>query len=148
MAREQRRSPRVEVSLPVRITIRDRGDDRTLAESTGRINDISRHGLRLTVPQPKIDQWHIFYNFQENNQQMLLLEVFAGQADEQVSDFKLPVIPVWFDRLLSLPDKPFQVGMEFTEPPPNEVVTWLSGKLNKLRSRQKVPWWSRLFGGR
>ncbi|ADH85519.1 PilZ domain-containing protein [Desulfurivibrio alkaliphilus] len=148
MAREQRRSPRLEVSLPVRIIIRDRAGAQTIAEGVGRISDISRHGLRLVVPQSKIEQWHIFYNFQENEQQMLLLEVLARQDDEQAPDFELPVKPVWFDRLLSLPDKPFQLGMEFLAPPPPAALAWLNEKFNSLRQRHKVSWWSNLFGGR
>lgn len=151
MSRDQRRSPRIDISLPVRIIIHDQAEDRTLAAGEGRINDISRHGLRLVISTPKIDKWHIFYNFQDNNQQLLLLEIMADQATDQatgrLASFKLPVRPVWFDRLLSQPQKPFQLGMEFTQTPPPEVLEWLNGLLSKLESQHHTSWWSKLFKG-
>lgn len=148
MTREQRRSPRLEISLPVRILVRDQAEDRNLAESYGRINNISRHGLRLVVPQAKIEQWHIFYSFHDNDDQlMLFLEVQPSQADERAPDFMLPVQPIWFDRMLSKSDKPFQLGMEFRQELPRDILEWLNGRLHQ-DGRHQTSWWSRLLGRR
>ncbi len=150
MARKKRRSPRIDISIPVRIIIHNKGTNRTLAETTGRISDISRHGVRLIVTQAKIERWHIFYSFHDSDQQVISLEILPLQDQDQqedVPDFQLPVKPVWFDRLLSQPDKPFQLGMAYRRELPPEIVEWLKGLQAKLHSQRKTSWWSRLFGG-
>ena len=147
MGQEQRRSPRIEVSLPVRVVVHDQAEDRILATGEGRINDISRHGLRLTLLQPKIGGWHIFYHFhdrEEGDPHLLFLEV--QDRDGKAPDFRLPVQPVWFDRLLSLPAKPFQLGMEFRREPPREVIDWLNRLLQNQPGQKADGWLARLFG--
>lgn len=147
MGREKRRSPRVEVSIPVRIIIHEKASKTALAESSGRISDISRYGLRLTIAQAKVGQWHIFYSFQENEKQNLCLKVQAeGTGPGEITDFELPVRPVWFDRRLSYPGKPFQLGMEFLSEPAKEVLDWLNRMIGEGRQPQRSSWWARLLG--
>ena len=145
MGREQRRSPRVEIGLAVRIIIRDNSGDGPLAEADGLINDISRHGLRLTVPRAKVGEYHLFYGFHDNEGQTIYLTANDQAAGEEFPRFSMPVHPVWFDRLLTQPDKPFQLGMEFLEELPPEVGRWLQDQLACRRKPRGCGWLSRLL---
>lgn len=147
MGREQRRSERVEITLPVQIVVRDEAGESALAQTIGRISDISRYGLRLSVLHAKIADWHIFYSFHENDAAGLVLEVRRDARDGgEAPDFRLPVRPVWFDRMLSQPDKPFLLGMEFLQEPDRRVLDWLNSRISSLEAGQKTGWLSRLFG--
>lgn len=149
MGKEQRRSARIKVELPVRIIIRANDDDDPLASGEGRISDISRHGLRLTVAQAKVGEYHLFYSFHDRPGPTVYL-TGPNQAAEgkELPEFTLPVRPVWFDRLLSQPDKPFQLGMEFLQEPAPEVLKWLGKMVAQQQSRKQGGWWQRLFGRR
>lgn len=153
MGREKRRSLRIEISLPIRLMVRGGEEDAILAMGDGRISDISRHGLRLTAPQAKIGQWHLFYSFHQGAEEDLRLEACSNcESAEDLPDFRLPMRPVWFDRLLTHPDKPFQLGMEFLAPPQQEVIDWLNQQMEALEHQQiDKGLWSRLralFGSR
>lgn len=141
MSKEQRRSQRVEITLPVRIMLRDNRSGHNLAETSGRIDDISRHGLRLTTPQIKAGSFHLFYAFTENETQTLYLEIQAEEAEGR--RWELSARPVWFDRLLGAPGKPFQLGLEFLCEPEDEAVEWLNRLVATRKRRQS--WWGRLF---
>ncbi|MDZ7640776.1 MAG: PilZ domain-containing protein [Desulfurivibrio sp.] len=146
MGREKRRSTRIEVGLPVRIMISRRGDDEVMAEGPGTINDISQHGLRLTVSSAKLGDWHLFYSFHDDDRHQLILQT-AGQsvAGDEAPAFSLEVRPVWFDRLLQRPDKPFQLGMEFKQPPPPETAKWLQKMIAARQPAAAGSWWRRLW---
>ncbi|HET97248.1 MAG TPA: PilZ domain-containing protein [Desulfurivibrio alkaliphilus] len=143
MGKELRRSQRIEVGLSVRIIIRDTHSGLTLAEDMGLISDISRHGLRLTVPQAKIDGHHLFYSFHEDEGKSLYLAASEELARGEGLPELLAVRPVWFDRLLTRPGKPFQLGMEYVQKPSREVIEWLQ----KMMAQQQQPdrWWRRIF---
>lgn len=150
MSKEQRRSQRIEIGLSVRIIIRDNKSGVDLAEDVGRISDISRHGLRLTVSQAKIGKYHLFYSFHENEGQTIYL---AAAGDSATGAGGLPeslpsVRPVWFDRLLARPDKPFQLGMEFLQDPSREIVEWLQQMGAKQQENRRGGWWAKLFPDR
>ncbi len=146
MGREQRRSPRVEIGLAVCIIIRDNSSGATLAEAGGLINDISRHGLRLTVPQAKVGEYHLFYGFHDNEGQTIHLTARDEAGGDELPRFSMPVHPVWFDRMLTQPDKPFQLGMEFLEELPPGVTRWLQDQMTRRQKTQGGGWLSRLFG--
>lgn len=141
MSKEQRRSQRVTISLTVRIMLRDNKSGSNLAEAVGRVDDISRHGLRLTVPQIKAGSFHLFYAFNDNETRTLHLEIQAEEAEGR--RWEIPARPVWFDHLLSEPGKPFQLGMEFLCQPEDEAVEWLNRLVATRKRRQS--WLGRLF---
>lgn len=163
--RDQRRSPRVQVGLPVEISIREAADGSVLALGQGLANDVSCHGLRLTVSQPKVGDYHLFYSFHDNRGQVIYLTVPTSQpvagsgkrvdgvdraaatAAEAPPPFAMPVRPVWFDRNLGHPDRPFLLGLEFLEEPPPLFVKWLQAQVAACQSPEKKSWWSRLWSG-
>lgn len=142
MGKEHRRSVRLKSSLPIRLLLRDNGSGSNLAEPlAGHIDDISVHGVRLTVPHIRIDKYHLFYAFVDNEAQSLLLEIAA--ADRDSPPIVIPARPVWFDHILSEPTRPFQLGMEFLVDSDDAQIERL-GDLLGHHERQDS-WWHKLF---
>lgn len=146
MSREKRRSQRVEVGLPVRILINQRPGDEVMAEGWGTTNDISQHGLRLTVSSAKVGDFHLFYSFHDDDRYQLVVQTADQSAEgEEVPAFSMPVRPVWFDRLLQEPGKPFQLGMEFVQPLTPQMANWLQRLIAARQPDTGRSWWQRLW---
>jgi len=144
MGREQRRSQRIESNLAVKVILRDITSGANLAEPlTGTIDDISAHGIRITVPRVRVGGHHLFYHFTDSEHKAIVLEFTLDAESPETISFR--VRPVWFDHLLSKPDKPFQLGMEFIEPVDQENLEHLRKYLAE-HTKQKG-FWSRLFRG-
>ncbi|MEW6502319.1 MAG: PilZ domain-containing protein [Thermodesulfobacteriota bacterium] len=144
MGKENRRSPRYKSNLPVALLLRDNGSGTTLADSVnGAIEDISAHGVRLTVPHIRVANYHLFYTFTDNQRQTIYLEIRL--PDLIVPPLCIPARPIWFDHILSDPAQPFQLGMEFLLPADDQQIRRLREMLAQ-RSRGGSSWWQRLLG--
>ncbi|MEW6593928.1 MAG: PilZ domain-containing protein [Thermodesulfobacteriota bacterium] len=143
MGKENRRSPRFKSTLPVTLLLRDNGSGASLADALpGHLEDLSAHGVRLTVPHIRIGSHHLFYSFTDNPRQTIYLEIRV--ADLSMPPLCIPARPVWFDHILSLPGQPFQLGMEFLLAADDEQI----GQLRRLLAGKvrEDSWWHRLFG--
>lgn len=143
MGKENRRSPRFRSSLPVMLLLRDNGSGMSLTDPlAGHIEDLSAHGVRLTVPHIRIDSYHLFYTFTDNHRQTIYLEIRV--PDLSVPPLCIPARPVWFDHILSEPTQPFQIGMEFLLPTEDEQIKRLKEIL--ASTARTGSWWHRLLG--
>ena len=144
MGKENRRSPRFKSSLPVTLLLRDNGSGVNLAEPlVGQLEDISAHGVRLSVPHIRIGSHHLFYTFTDNQRQTIYLEIRV--ADLSVPPLCIPVRPVWFDHILSGTAQPFQIGMEFLLPADDEQIRQIRETFTQ-QARQSSSWWHKLLG--
>ncbi|HSR36699.1 MAG TPA: PilZ domain-containing protein [Desulfurivibrionaceae bacterium] len=143
MGKENRRSQRFRSNLPVTLLLRDNGSGASLTDPLhGQINDLSAHGVRLTVPHIRIGNHHLFYTFTDNQRQTIYLEIRV--ADLSVPPLCIPARPVWFDHILSEAAQPFQLGMEFLLPVDDEQIRRLKALLASKAGEGS--WWQRLFG--
>jgi len=142
MGKENRRSPRFKSDLPVTLLLRDNGSGTSLTGPlVGHIEDLSAHGVRLTVPHIRIDNYHLFYAFADNQRQTIYLEI--NVPDLSVPPLCIPARPVWFDHILSEASQPFQLGLEFLLPAEDQQIRRLRGIL-AARARENS-WWHRLL---
>ncbi len=142
MVKENRRSPRFKSSLPVTLLLRDNSSGVSLTDPlVGHLEDISAHGLRLSVPHIRIGNYHLFYTFTDNQRQTIYLEIRV--ADLSVPPVCIPARPVWFDHILSGTARPFQIGMEFLLPDDEQTR-----QLKEMFTQQACQrsWWHRLLG--
>lgn len=147
MSSELRRDKRVATDLPIGLVLRDGVDGPVLAgPAKGLLNDVSLYGVRFTVPEIHIDQYHIFYSCHDNPSLIIFLEI-ADPADDDKT-FSIPLRPVWFDRILSEEsrEKPFQVGGEFIIGPGSEQVARLK-KIVSQKKQTEGSWLSKFFHG-
>lgn len=132
MSSEQRRAKRINGNLlPVTVILRDGKDGPILAGPiNGFINDVSVYGARFTVPQIRIESYHLFYACHDNPSLVIHIEVNSPNDNE--NQLSIPVRPVWFDRILHEEDefKPFQIGAEFLVAPENDQIRRLKEKLS------------------
>lgn len=144
--KELRRAPRIKASLEVIILPRDADSNHGIAEPvTGRVNDVSIHGVRITVPRINSGTCHLFYSFNDDPSRVLVLEIPENGITDKIH---IPMHPVWFDHVLSDPSRPFQLGMEFLVPPDNPAVRRLQELLNieqRAAGQQRCGWFKRLF---
>lgn len=143
MGKENRRSPRFKSRLPVTLLLRDNGSGMSLADPlAGHLEDLSAHGVRLTVPHIRIGNHHLFYTFTDNPRQTIYLEIRV--ADLSVPPLCIPARPIWFDHILSEPAQPFQLGMEFLLSADDEQIRQLKAML--AQKARAGSWWHRLLG--
>jgi hypothetical protein len=111
----------------------------------GRVNDVSIHGVRITVPMINSGTCHLFYSFNDTPSRVLILEILESGVTDKLH---IPLHPVWFDHVLSDPSRPFQLGMEFLVPADNPAVRHLQELLNaeqRAAGQQHCGWFRRLF---
>ncbi|HIJ79813.1 MAG: hypothetical protein OEY01_13940 [Desulfobulbaceae bacterium] len=141
MGKENRRAPRFESNLPVTLTFME-SEGKVIGEPVlGSINDISTFGARVTVPRIKSGELHIFYSFNDNEDRVINLEVVDIEFTRKLI---IPAQPVWFDHMLTTPNRPFQLGLEFITDPGNPDVS----RVHKLVTDQKnigKNWFQKLF---
>lgn len=132
MSSEQRRAKRINGNLlPVTVILRDgKGGPILAGPINGFINDVSIYGARFTVPQIRIESYHLFYACHDNPSLVIHIEVDNPTDNED--HLSIPVRPVWFDRILHEEDelKPFQVGAEFLIAPENDQIKRLKERLS------------------
>lgn len=144
MGKENRRSPRYKSNLPVTLLLRENASGSNLVDPlAGSLDDLSLHGVRLSVPHIRIGDHHLFHTFADNQRQTIYLEIPLPHGSSP--PLCIPVRPVWFDHLLSLPAQPFQIGMEFLLPIEDEQLLQLNALFVEKRAREGS-WWRWLLG--
>lgn len=142
MGIENRRASRIESNLPVTITFREIEGNNVIGDPIlGSISDISTLGARITVPRIKSGEYHIFYSFNDNKKRVINLEVVDIEFTKKLI---IPSHPIWFDHLLTVQNRPFQIGLEFLTEAKNPDVV----RLHKLVSDQKnrgKNWFQKIF---
>jgi hypothetical protein len=142
MTTENRRAPRIASNLPVTLTFKEVKDNLVIGDPVlGTINDISTLGARVTVPRIQSGEHHLFYSFNDKKDRVISLEVVDVEFTKKLI---IPAHPIWFDHLLTVQNRPFQIGFEFLTQRDNPDVT----RLNKLLADQKNAgrnWFQKIF---
>lgn len=146
MSSEHRRAKRINGDLlPITVVLRAGKEGAILAGPVaGFINDVSRYGIRFTVPLIRIGAHHLFYACHDNPS--LVIHIEMDNPDEPGKNFSIPVRPVWFDRILHEEDefKPFQLGAEFLADSENDQVRKFE-KILAGRKKTGSGWLSKIF---
>jgi len=82
------------------------------------IDNVSSQGLGLSLPQVRLGLYHLFYSPQDNPTIFLCLELIPAEEPPLM----LLIEPVWFNRELSEPAMPFQMGVRLRAPASDKVI--------------------------
>ena len=142
MGQEQRREKRFKVSMAVTLILRDTKNMLVLAAPvSGKLVDISRRGARLSIPQIRAGNHHLFYACSDDSAKIIHLEVVDREKGEKLV---IPAHPVWFNHVLSGSTKHFELGLEFLVPPKDPKIARLHAFLFS-RPPREGGWLKRLF---
>lgn len=109
--------------MAVSLILHDTKNRLVLADPVpGKLVDISFYGARLSVPHIRTGNYHLFYACNDDPDKIIELEAIDREKGDR---FVIPAHPVWFDHVLSAPDKHFELGMEFLVPPEDPNITRL-----------------------
>ena len=142
MGQEHRRATRFTVSLAVTLILRDTKNRLALADPVlGNLVDLSLYGARLSVPHIRTGSYHLFYACNDDPHKVIHLEAIDREEGDRLV---IPAHPVWFDHILSAPDRHFELGLEFLTPPEDHNITRLHALL-ALYPSLEGGWLKKLF---
>jgi len=123
---DKRRADREAVELPAKLLLcAAEGDAAVLCGPlAAQVVDLSRYGARLMLEQVRVDELHLFYTPRDDRSCALFFELERSDSEEPL---RIPVWPVWFNRLLTEEGNFFQLGVEFMLPPGDLLLKELLG---------------------
>ncbi|WP_310600939.1 PilZ domain-containing protein [Desulfobulbus sp.] len=138
MAIEQRRSERIDDFIPLEIRVVHASDGQELAGPfSGRIIDISDHGVCLLMTQIMVRAFHVFHSTRDAEDAVLQLVI------DQPPEFGRHVLtarPVWMHLFRQDEIRAFKMGVEFAETPEVEQMRESLADLCKDRETRSA-WW-------
>lgn len=109
--------------MAVTLILHDTKNRRVLADPVeGNLLDLSLYGARLSLPRIRTGNYHLFYACSDDPARVIHLEAIDREEGDRLV---IPAHPVWFDHVLSSPDKHFELGMEFLAPPEHPDIARL-----------------------
>ena len=142
MGREHRRAKRFNVNMAVSLILHDTKNRLILADPVpGKLVDLSFYGARLSVPHIRTGNYHLFYACSDDPDKVIELEAIDTESRGRLV---ISGHPVWFDYVLSAPDKHFELGLEFLLPPEDPNISKLHASLAGQPSL-KNSWLRQLF---
>jgi len=140
MAIEHRRSERLADFLPLEIRVVHASDGRELAGPfSGRIIDISAHGVCLLMTQIMIRAFHVFHSTRDAQNAVLQLII------DQPPEFGRHVLigrPVWMRIFRQDEIRAFKMGVEFIETPEAKQIREALANLCK-NQETRGSWWKK-----